>query len=130
MHSSATDLVASRRPGTTAWTEASREVDTNVKDAAKAVFEELRTTHKELSVEPNLSGDWVFEHLLRAWAFEKVADFKEHAQDSEVKGSSPDGMVFFHRKVPIAVFEAKKQGEGGNAIERWYKNYFVYILQG
>ena len=34
----------------------------------------------------------------------------------------PDGGAFYIGGKLIAVFEAKKQGRRGNAIERWYKN--------
>jgi len=37
----------------------------------------------------------------------------------------PDGGVWLRDGVVVAVFEAKKQGAGGNAIERWFKNQFI-----
>jgi hypothetical protein len=40
-------------------------------------------------------------------------------------GCAPDGGCWFKDGVLIAAFEAKKQGERGNAIERWYKNWSV-----
>ena len=36
----------------------------------------------------------------------------------------PDGLAWFWDGELIAVFEAKKQQNRGNAIERWYKNNF------
>jgi len=45
------------------------------------------------------------------------------------QGCIPDGGMWFtgNRSVKnrtlVAVFEAKKQGKGGNAIERWWKNW-------
>lgn len=36
----------------------------------------------------------------------------------------PDGGAWFYNGVLIAVFEAKKQQDRGNAIERWYKNNY------
>jgi hypothetical protein len=42
------------------------------------------------------------------------------------KGScEPDGGVWFVDGKLVAVFEAKKQNLGGNAIERWYNNNFT-----
>lgn|GEM_PF-3992110 len=43
-------------------------------------------------------------------------------------GVSPDGGVFYDATTPGRVLlaaEAKKQGVGGNAIERWFKNWAV-----
>ena len=37
----------------------------------------------------------------------------------------PDGGVWLRDGVVVAVFEAKKQGSGGNAIERWFKNNYI-----
>ena len=37
----------------------------------------------------------------------------------------PDGGAWFLDGVLVAVFEGKKQGLGGNAIERWFKNNFI-----
>jgi hypothetical protein len=36
----------------------------------------------------------------------------------------PDGGAWFYKDKLIAVFEAKKQQDRGNAIERWYKNNY------
>ena len=38
---------------------------------------------------------------------------------------SPDGGLWFKDKTLSVVFEVKKQGEKGNAIERWYKNFYI-----
>lgn len=38
-------------------------------------------------------------------------------------GCEPDGGLWFKDGKLIAAFEGKKQGKGGNAIERWEKNY-------
>lgn len=40
-------------------------------------------------------------------------------------GCEPDGGAWFLNGRLVAVFEGKKQGVRGNAIERWYKNQFV-----
>lgn len=44
-----------------------------------------------------------------------------------VAGLSPDGGVFedTEQRRPVLSFECKFQGERGNAIERWFKNYAV-----
>jgi hypothetical protein len=40
-------------------------------------------------------------------------------------GCEPDGGLWFYDGKLVAVFEAKKQNGGGNAIERWQKNYGI-----
>ena len=38
---------------------------------------------------------------------------------------SPDGGLWFKDGTLSVVFEVKKQGESGNAIERWFKNFYI-----
>ena len=48
--------------------------------------------------------------------------------ESSLAGAYPDGGIFWHAGHPgkvLCVAEAKKQGERGNAIERWFKNYSI-----
>lgn len=40
-------------------------------------------------------------------------------------GFEPDGGLWFKNGVLHAAFEGKKQGKGGNAIERWQKNHWI-----
>lgn len=40
-------------------------------------------------------------------------------------GFEPDGGVWFKNGKLEVVFEGKKQGKGGNAIERWQKNHWI-----
>jgi hypothetical protein len=42
-----------------------------------------------------------------------------------VGACAPDGSLWFWNGTLIAAFEAKKQQNRGNAIERWYKNNFI-----
>lgn len=42
-----------------------------------------------------------------------------------VGACAPDGGAWFFRGRLIAVFEAKKQNDRGNAIERWFKNNYI-----
>ena len=42
-----------------------------------------------------------------------------------VGSCEPDGGAWFKDGKLVAVFEGKKQGKQGNAIERWFKNNFV-----
>lgn len=54
---------------------------------------------------------------------------KKKLQKSDIphgKGAcAPDGGLWFKDGKLVAAFEAKKQGKGGNAIDRWYKNHFI-----
>jgi hypothetical protein len=38
---------------------------------------------------------------------------------------APDGGAWFYKDIFICTFEAKKQQNAGNAIERWFKNNFI-----
>jgi hypothetical protein len=40
-------------------------------------------------------------------------------------GFVPDGGIWYKNGNVVGIFEAKKQGRGGNAIERWSKNYSI-----
>jgi len=42
-----------------------------------------------------------------------------------IGGCEPDGGAWFKDGKLVAVFEGKKQGKGGNAIERWFKNNYI-----
>jgi hypothetical protein len=58
--------------------------------------------------------------------------FKKKLDKTEIPGGvgacQPDGGLWYFDGKLIAAFEAKKQGEGGNAIERWFKNNFICRL--
>jgi hypothetical protein len=55
--------------------------------------------------------------------------FKKKLDKNEIPGNvgacQPDGGLWYFKGKLIAAFEAKKQGNGGNAIERWFKNNFI-----
>jgi hypothetical protein len=42
-----------------------------------------------------------------------------------VGACEPDGGAWFYNDKLVAVFEGKKQGKQGNAIERWFKNNYT-----
>ena len=50
--------------------------------------------------------------------------------DARIAGVEPDGGVWVRDGRPVVVAEAKRQGERGNAIERWYKNWSVFRRLG
>ena len=90
--------------GTTAWDSASLRHDRIVREASKEA-----------------------EKILQ----ERYPDIKRHhkvLKDSlptKTGACSPDGGAWYYKDKFVAAFEAKKQGPRGNAIERWYKNYFL-----
>lgn len=100
--------------GTTASTEESIKLDKSLKLAAAKVREELQALYLDIVFEKKLSR--------------KVRDELSCVDKPGEKayGVEPDGGIFylFFRGilVPIAAFEGKKQGDAGNAEERWFKN--------
>lgn len=58
----------------------------------------------------------------------KYSKLKRHAKLSKemipggIGHCAPDGGIWTYDNILIAAFEAKKQNNAGNAIERWYKN--------
>lgn len=94
------------QPGTVASSDASRKIDRSVKNANKELFEEIKTTYPGLSWQRH---------------------FKKDQMPGGVGGCQPDGGIWFFNGKPIVSSEAKAQNKSGNAIERWFKNF--YLLQ-
>jgi len=92
------------QPGTTALDEESKAMDDNAKKAAEVAFMLLQVKYPGLS-------------------------FQKKLDQSQIPGGigscAPDGGIWFYNGRVIATFESKKQGDKGNAIERWYKNHFI-----
>ena len=66
------------------------------------------------------------DDLLKELSIDKRLSMKKRIGNGSSKTScQPDGGAWYYDDVLIAVFEAKKQGDIGNAIERWYKNEYV-----
>jgi hypothetical protein len=90
--------------GTMAWDANSLALDKQISRIAK-----------ELSNDPAvINAGYSFQKKLR-----------KDQIPGELGACAPDGGVWFKNGKPIAAFEAKKQGDRGNAIERWYKNAFI-----
>ena len=92
------------QPGTVASSVASKKVDKQVKNANLDLFEELKATFPGLSLQGKLKKDQI---------------------PGGVGACQPDGGIWLFNGKPIVASEAKKQGKGGNAIERWYNNSFI-----
>jgi hypothetical protein len=95
------------QPGTCATDEYARKLDCGCRDSAQAAFNLLQLENPELKIIKKL-------------------------QKVDIPGNlgacQPDGGLWYLGDKLVAVFEAKKQGTGGNAIERWFKNNFICRL--
>lgn len=87
--------------GSTAYDSTSRTLNTRLTDA-KNILEN----------EPDLCGYTLLRRL------------NKRTNPILIKGVNPDGGIWLNPNgIPIAAFEAKKQGIRGNAHERWFKNH-------
>ena len=57
------------------------------------------------------------------YTFSSKVRFDQEDRMGTINYILPDGGSFYVGGKLLAVFEAKKQGDKGNAIERWYKNH-------
>jgi hypothetical protein len=80
--------------------------------AAAKIDRDLKEIRDELSQDPDLISA-------------VVSMLKKLNKTTTTTPCAPDGGAWFHNGRLIAVFEAKKQQDRGNAIERWYKNHYV-----
>jgi len=92
------------QPGTVASSAASKKIDKQVKIASLDLFEELKDVIPGLTYQGKLNKDQI---------------------PGGVGACQPDGGIWLLNGKPIVASEAKKQGKGGNAIERWYNNSFI-----
>lgn len=101
------------QPGTSATTEASSTHERALRAAVKST-----PAHPGLVWRPGYSGEEISTIL--------------GLQDLVLQGVQPDGGVWadVETGLPVLAAEAKKQGEKGNAIERWYKNWDVLSVLG
>ena len=90
--------------GTTAFDEQSKAMDDNAKAAMIRVADALKVMYPDLKVQSKLDQSQI---------------------PGGIGSCAPDGGVWFYNGELIACFESKKQGDKGNAIERWFKNNFI-----
>ena len=88
------------QPGTVSMDEMARALDNSCKDLKEA----LAPKFPNLTMQKKLTQDQI---------------------PGGIGACEPDGGLWFRGEVLVAVFEAKKQGWGGNAIERWFKNEYI-----
>lgn len=69
------------------------------------------------------------KRMIHAIYRDSIPENADEILDIPMKGIAPDGGVFSIRyqgmTTPCVVAESKYQGKLGNAIERWYTNYFM-----
>ena len=80
-------------------------LDGNVKEIAKKLYEELVKKYPNLRWQDKL---------------------KQTQIPSGVGGCQPDGCIFIMQNYFLCSFEAKKQQDAGNVIERWFKNHYIF----
>lgn len=81
-----------------------KKIDGDCKHLKDIVYNELKLEFPELTLQTKLLQSQI---------------------PGEVGACEPDGGAWFYKGKLIAVFEAKKQQDKGNAIERWFKNFFI-----
>jgi hypothetical protein len=84
----------------------------------------------KLDKQVNLISQQVFKDILKKFPkYKPHLSFQKKLRKDQVKGGkvgcAPDGGIYFWKNKQIVFFEAKKQNDKGNAIERAYKNIFV-----
>ena len=88
--------------GTVATDEYARRLDNQCKDNIEAILSDIKADYgNDITVQKKLRKDQI---------------------PGNIGSCSPDGGAWFYKGILIAVFEAKKQNDSGNAIERWFKN--------
>ena len=94
------------RPGTTASSPASEKLDSQIRRISKIVYAKLK---------------------LKYPALERLHKMPKRMLFEGIGACAPDGGVWTYEGKLLSAFEAKHQGLGGNAIERWFKNYHHII---
>ena len=87
------------QPGMTSMDQAAKKIDKNLKSIRNELEKELSSI-KELKMSIRLK------------------------KDTTKTACEPDGGAWFYKDILICAFEAKKQQDKGNVIERWYKNEY------
>lgn len=100
--------------GDMATTEESKRIDKDLREISKEIFKELKKQYPELSVKSKLDKDEIPGNVILA----------ENGKQG-YGACQPDGQAWFYKGQLIATFEAKHQGPGGNAIERFFKNFCI-----
>jgi len=90
------------QPGTTASSAESTRLDKQVRRISKIVLKKLQPKYPEL---------------------ERLHKLPKHMLYEGIGACSPDGGAWTYKGKLLSAFEGKYQKIGGNAIERWFKNF-------
>lgn len=98
------DFKGGIQSGTVATDTHAKYLDTVLKETSRVLAEELKD---------------------QGYTYQKKFDKKFLIERGILIGCEPDGAIWYKDGVPVVAIEGKKQGKGGNAIERWNKNYNI-----
>ena len=97
---------------------------TNIKKGTGGIQKgQSATTSESLKIDQDLRE--IRDELEKEMQHLGVVMKKKIILPNTLTACSPDGGAWFLGDILIAAFEAKKQQDHGNAIERWYKNNYV-----
>lgn len=118
------------QPGTEAGSKESKQLDSSIKKVSEAIAQ-LLEKEKILNAPYFEKGHKNLVAECYSQEKKQTAALPELSELGITVGCMPDGGMWFDgdrskkdRKL-LAVFEAKHQQDGGNAIERWCKNYML-----
>ncbi len=98
--------------GQSSQDELARAADGDTRKIVPRVWKKICKSH------PHLTQGFSHHHKMTADAVKQITGFTLNG------GCSPDGGIIFNKQgLPVLAFEAKKQGDAGNAYDRWYKNF-------
>jgi len=81
------------------------------------------TTTESLKIDKDLKD--IRDELCEELRHHGITMKKKIVSTNTLTACQPDGGAWYLGETLIAAFEAKKQQDHGNAIERWYKNNYV-----
>jgi hypothetical protein len=97
---------------------------TNIKKGTGGI-QKGQTASSEASLKIDKDLRSIRDELIEEMAHLGVSMKKKITQTGTTTPCEPDGGAWYIGDTLIAAFEAKKQQDHGNAIERWYKNNYV-----
>lgn len=95
------------------------------KSASSVSSKDLEKTVRDYLIE-NKPERWI-----PGYTGEQIKDMLGSTFSNRISGCYPDGGIITDEMgFPLISFECKYQGEKGNAIERWFKNYAILSALG
>ena len=90
--------------GHTGADKLAKTLDKQCRKQRDVLFKELKVLFPELTMQKKLTKEQI---------------------KGGIGACQPDGGSWFYKDKLIAIVEAKKQQDKGNAVERWFKNHFI-----